>query len=171
MADISINKQPSNIKSLKADGMEKILAVLSTVLLLAALTALGRGLDEWHLLPWQVWTHLGTILTALAITPVMMLRKRGDDLHRLLGWIWSAAMFATALISFDIRLIAKGEFSFIHLLSLLTLVGVPVLIGTARRHKIAQHRRQARGFIIGALLVAGFFTFPFDRLLGSWLFG
>lgn len=25
--------------------------------------------------------------------------------------------------------------------------------------------------IIGALLLAGFFTFPFDRLLGRWLFG
>ena len=25
--------------------------------------------------------------------------------------------------------------------------------------------------ITGALLVAGFFTFPFDRLLGHWLFG
>jgi len=28
-----------------------------------------------------------------------------------------------------------------------------------------------RGLIIGALLIAGFFTFPFHRLLGHWLFG
>ena len=27
-----------------------------------------------------------------------------------------------------------------------------------------------RGLVIGALLIAGFFTFPFNRLLGSWLF-
>jgi hypothetical protein len=25
--------------------------------------------------------------------------------------------------------------------------------------------------VVGALLTAGFFTFPFHRMLGSWLFG
>jgi uncharacterized membrane protein len=29
----------------------------------------------------------------------------------------------------------------------------------------------ARGMVLGALLVAGFFTFPFGRLMGRWLFG
>jgi uncharacterized membrane protein len=28
-----------------------------------------------------------------------------------------------------------------------------------------------RGMVTGALLVAGFFTFPFGRMLGAWLFG
>ena len=32
-------------------------------------------------------------------------------------------------------------------------------------------RGQARGFMVGALLVAGFSTFPFNHLLGGWLFG
>lgn len=27
------------------------------------------------------------------------------------------------------------------------------------------------GFGLAALLIAGFFTFPFGRLLGRWLFG
>ena len=32
------------------------------------------------------------------------------------------------------------------------------------------HRGSVRGMVTGALLVAGFFTFPFDRMLGHWLF-
>jgi uncharacterized membrane protein len=101
----------------------------------------------------------------------MLLRQRGDGLHRLLGWIWAICMFITAFISLDIRLINRGTFSLIHILSVITLVGVPVLIISARRRDIGRHRGQARGFVIGALLIAGFFTFPFNRLLGSWLFG
>jgi uncharacterized membrane protein len=33
-----------------------------------------------------------------------------------------------------------------------------------------RHRRGVRAMVTGALLIAGFFTFPFDRLLGHWLF-
>ena len=42
-------------------------------------------------------------------------------------------------------------------------------IGTpdaARTHKVALHRSSVRGMVTGALLIAGFFTFPFGRLLG-----
>ena len=41
----------------------------------------------------------------------------------------------------------------------------------ARTHKVALHRGSVRGMVTGALLIAGFFTFPFGRLLGRWLVG
>jgi uncharacterized membrane protein len=152
------------------DTLERICAFLAIALLLAATVAVIKGRPQWNLIPWQVWVHLATLAVVLVITPVMMLRRRGDGRHRLLGWIWSVCLFATALISLDMRQINNGGFSFIHILSVITLVGVPVLILSARRRDIARHRGQARGFVIGALLIAGFFTFPFDRMLGSWLF-
>ena len=158
-------------RSIAPDRIEQACGALALVLLGFVIAAVLRGPPEWPKIPWIIWTHLATIGTALAITPVMLWRRRGDRLHRRLGWIWSICMFTTALLSFDLRFINRGEFSVIHLLSLLTLVGVPVLVISARRHDIARHRRQARGFVIGALLVAGFFTFPFGRLLGGWLFG
>ena len=80
-------------------------------------------------------------------------------------------MVFTALISLSIRQVNDGQFSLIHLLSLLTLVLVPLLIWEARRHKVASHRSWVRGLVTGALLIAGFFTFPFGRMLGDWLFG
>jgi uncharacterized membrane protein len=152
------------------DVVERIAAFLAIALLAAAVIAVWKGRPQWELLSWQLWLHLATLAVALALTPVMMLRRRGDNRHRLLGWIWAVCMFVTALISFDIRMTNDGGFSFIHILSVLTIIGVPVLILSARRRDIGRHRGQARGFVIGALLVAGFFTFPFDRLLGQWLF-
>jgi uncharacterized membrane protein len=35
---------------------------------------------------------------------------------------------------------------------------------------VKRHRRSVRAMVTGALLIAGFFTFPFNRLLGHWLF-
>lgn len=89
----------------------------------------------------------------------------------MLGWIWAGALFLTAALSFGVREINAGGFSFIHLLSLLTIVQVPLIVLHARRHDWRRHRAAVRGMVAGALLVAGFFTFPFGRLMGSWLFG
>jgi hypothetical protein len=51
-----------------------------------------------------------------------------------------------------------------------TLVQVSLIVRAARAHDVARHRRRVRGMVTGALLISGFFTFPFGRMLGSWLF-
>ena len=101
----------------------------------------------------------------------MLLRPRGDRKHRQLGWVWCAAMFLTVFDSLWVRVINPGHFSYIHALSLFTLVQVPLIVLRARRHDWQRHRRSVRLMVTGALLIAGFFTFPFGRLLGHWLFG
>ena len=153
------------------EAYDKFLAVAATLLLAAALAALVRGAAHWGELPATLWGHILTILVALVLTPVMMLRRRGDRAHRALGWIWAAALFLTAALSFWVRTINPGGFSLIHLLSVLTLVQVPLIVLAARRHDWKRHRRAVRAMVTGALLVAGFFTFPFGRLMGAWLFG
>ena len=79
-------------------------------------------------------------------------------------------MILTALVSFTIRDTNKGGLSFIHILSIWTLIQVPLIFWSARTHDVRKHRSSVRGMVLGALLIAGFFTFPFDRLLGHWLF-
>jgi len=160
-----------NTKPTTPDLYERLLAFASMLLLLAVLAALAKGYPTWGQVPWQVWPHLITILIALALTPLMLLRRRGDATHRLLGRIWVASMFLTALLSFNVRGINHGGFSPIHLLSAFTVVMAPLAWWFAYTHRIANHRRAIRGLVTGALLVAGFFTFPFNRLLGQWLFG
>ncbi len=159
------------VKSLHPDTFERVLAGCAALLLFAVVAALARGYPEWNRIPLTVWAHLATIAVALALTPVMLLRPRGDRLHRRLGWVWASSMLATAMISFSIREMMDGRLGIIHILSAWTAIQVPLIVWFARTHDITRHRSSVRGMVTGALLIAGFFTFPFNRLLGSWLFG
>lgn len=150
---------------------DRALAAAALVLLGVIVVALARGRPHWAELPANVWYHLATVVLVLVLTPVNLIRPKGDRPHRMVGWLWCLALFGTAALSFDIRLINRGALSPIHILSALTLVEVPRIILAARRHDIAAHRKRVRGLVMGALLIAGFFTFPFGRELGDWLTG
>lgn len=151
--------------------IERVLGVLSLILLGLVIAALAKGSAYWVRLPWTLWLHLVTMMITLALTPAILWMRRGTRLHRQLGYAWVAALAVTAIDSFAIRMANKGGLSFIHVLSVVTLIALPILVTSARRHQHARHRRTVRGLVIGALLTAGFFTFPFHRMLGSWLFG
>lgn len=150
---------------------DRLLAVAAGLLLLAVTLAIVRGYGDWTKIPGNVWAHIITIYVALALTPLMLLRRRGDQLHRTLGYIWVISMALTAAISFTMQLINPGGYSLIHILSAWTLLQVPLIVIRARQHDIRRHRNAVRGMVLGALLIAGFFTFPFGRLMGNWLFG
>jgi uncharacterized membrane protein len=157
--------------SFAPDSFEKILAIGAIIMLSAMLIAIAKGSAEWVKIPVRVWVHLFAMTVALSLTPIMMLRQRGDARHRLLGKIWVAAMFFAAVSSFWLRSLNDGGFSLIHALSVFVIIQAPLIYWSARTHNIKRHRRSVRGMVLGAVLVAGFFTFPFDRLLGHWLFG
>ena len=159
-----------SVQSLAPDRFERVLAIGGAVLLAFVLVALFKGRAQWHAVPPLVWAHLATIMIALALTPVMLLRRRGDAFHRQLGWVWAVSMFTTAALSFGVHVSNPTGFSIIHILSVWTVIQVPIIVWSARAHNIVRHRRAVRGMVLGALLIAGFFTFPFDRLLGHWLF-
>jgi uncharacterized membrane protein len=154
--------------SLQPDRYEKILAAAVVLFILVSI-ALLRGHDAWVDLGLLMWLHLASVMLPLAITPVQLLRRRGDGAHRLLGRIWALSLFATALISLGIRDINDGGFSFIHIFSIVTIITVPMLVFAARHHRIARHRGAVRGLVTGALLTAGYFTLIPSRMLGGWL--
>ena len=166
-----LGRPAAKAKPISADRLERVLACAAMALLAAVLAALARGVDKWHFVPALVWAHLLTIMVALALTPVILLRGRGDRRHRTLGTIWVVAMIATAAISLFVHVSGPGHFSFIHILSVWTLIQVPIIWWSARTHNVARHRTSVRGMVIGALLTAGYFTFPFNRMLGHWLLG
>ena len=171
MATTASPAPPSARLSLKPDLLDRVLAATATTLLAFVLTALWRGRSQWAEVPAFAWAHIATIVIAVTLTPVMLLRPRGDRLHRRLGWAWVSAMALTAALTFWIRGINQGSLSLIHILSAWTLIQVPLIVWSARAHNHRRHRNSVRSMVIGALLVAGIFTFPFDRLLGRWLFG
>jgi uncharacterized membrane protein len=155
--------------ALRPDTYEKFLAAAAATLFVLVLTALMRGSADWAGIRPLVWAHLATVMVPLAITPVQLLRRRGDAAHRTLGWIWAISLFATALVSFGIRDINQGGLSFVHIFSVITIITVPLLVFAARRHRIARHRGAVRGLVTGALLAAGYFTLMPGRILGGWL--
>lgn len=150
---------------------DRLLAIGAAIILSATIAALLRGSAFWPRIPLNIWVHIALIVVAMALTPLMLLRRRGDRLHRRLGYVWVSAMLLTALVSLDIRVINRGDFSPIHLLSIWTIIQAPLIVIRARQHDAVRHRRAVHGMVLGALLIAGFFTFPFNRLLGSMLFG
>jgi uncharacterized membrane protein len=157
----------------------RLLAVISAALAVAALMALWRGRADWGQVPVLVWLHLATVLAATVLTPVMLLRRKGTRRHRQLGYVWVTAMAGTALVSLFFNTgsrspgqlgVLTGDISPIHALSVFVLAMVPLIVVRARQHRVRAHESAVRGMVIGALLVAGWFTFAFDRVLGTWLF-
>jgi uncharacterized membrane protein len=157
--------------SLAPDRLETALGWLSLVLLAVVVVAIARGYAHWGEVPGTIWVHLATMMAALAITPAILWHPRGTTRHRVLGYTWCACLFTTAALSFWIRVSHPGHLSFIHILSGWTLLMVPFIIFAARTGRTGRHRRAVRGMVIGALLIAGFFTLPPFRMLGEWLLG
>lgn len=109
--------------------------------------------------------HILAACLALLIGLVLLVGEKGSGLHRTLGWLWAVAMATVAISSIFIRDINGGVFSWIHLLTGWTLIILPMGLYAARRHRVAAHRRHMTGLFVGALVIAGMFTFLPGRLM------
>ncbi|MCW2855997.1 MAG: hypothetical protein JWR52_1612 [Marmoricola sp.] len=99
--------------------------------------------DGWTAL---IALHAVGATTALGLGAYLIVRPRkGDLLHRRIGRIWMADMYWVAFSSFGIKRLSPGHFSWIHGLSLWTIVSLTMALWAARAHRIQQHR----GWVIG----------------------
>ncbi len=108
----------------------------------------------------------------LDAAPAIPLAPKGTLPHRTIGWIWVCLMAAVAVSSFwihQIRLV--GPWSPIHLLSIFTLVVLPLGVWKAHHHRITDHRRIMIFIFSGALVIAGLFTLLPGRIMHSVVFG
>jgi uncharacterized membrane protein len=117
----------------------------------------------------MLYLHLALSLLALLTILAILALPKGTDAHRLLGRIAAAALILSALSSFGIQ--ARGHLSWLHILSVVTLVNIPYAIWAVRRGRIAGHK-QAMLINAGGLFVAGLFaTLAPGRFLYGLLFG
>ena len=115
--------------------------------------------------------HMVAAILAFLIGGYVMVRRKGDRLHRNLGKAWVALMAIVALTSFAIHTIRViGPFSPIHILSVVTLVSLWVAVRAARRRDIARHLNVMRSLYVFALIGAGAFTFLPGRLMNRIAF-
>lgn len=116
--------------------------------------------------------HAVPAIAAFLLGSVQLWAPKGTVPHRVLGWIWVVLMALVALSSFFIHTICTvGPFSVIHLLSIVTLVALPLGVWRARRHKVRAHRKTMQLLFLGALLIAGIFTFMPGRIMHDVAFG
>jgi uncharacterized membrane protein len=116
--------------------------------------------------------HAFAAIGAFALGLIQFAAPKGKLPHRTIGWIWVTLMAVIASSSFFIHEIKMvGPFSPIHLLSIFTLLMLPLAVLHARRHNVKQHRGAMIGIFIGALLVAGAFTFVPGRIMHAVAFG
>ena len=148
---------------------DPLLAAAALLMVLQAF-AFGRHMSQpaVTLSPWMI-LHLSAVLPALPLGAVMLWRRKGDQTHRLLGRIWATLMLIAAAASFGIHSL-MGHLSPIHILSVITLIGIPRAIWDARHGRIARHRRTMT-IVYTGLVVAGYFTLIPTRLIGHFLFG
>ena len=76
-------------------------------------------------------------------------RRRGDRPHRSIGWLFVVLMYAVAGSSFFIRMIRPGSFSWIHALSVLTIVTLTLALWHARAGRVRRHAGNMIGTYLG----------------------
>ncbi len=122
--------------------------------------------------PLAVQVHAFAAVAAFALGALQFAGIRmGRTAHRVLGWSWVALMAIVAGSAMFIREIFDGWLSPIHLFVPLTIVGIAAGLGAIRRGDVSAHRRHMRGVFIGALVIAGAFTFLPGRTMHAVLFG
>jgi uncharacterized membrane protein len=119
-----------------------------------------------------IQVHAFAAIAAFVLGIVQLAGPKGTLPHRTIGWTWVTLLAVVAISSFwidELRVI--GPFSPIHLLSIFTLVMLPLAVLHARRHRVVQHRRAMISIFFGALVVAGLFTLLPGRIMHAVVFG
>jgi uncharacterized membrane protein len=116
--------------------------------------------------------HALAALAAFVLGVVQFAAPKGTLPHRTIGWIWVTLMLAVAASSFWIHQIKLwGPWSPIHLLSIFTLIMLPLGVWRAHSHRVRDHRNIMIGLFSGALIIAGLFTLLPGRIMHTVVFG
>lgn len=130
------------------------------------------SLDPLLAAPIVVQIHAVAALGAFGLGVVQLAAPKGTLPHRTLGYLWVALTLVVATSSFGITGIDRsGRYSWIHLLSVLTLVLLPLAVLAARRHHVDRHRKAMTALFAGALVIAGLFTLLPGRIMHRVVFG
>ncbi len=121
--------------------------------------------------PAVIQLHVAAALLSVVLGPVAILRRSRDIVHRTAGRLWVASMAITAGSSFWISEDPMiGPFSVIHILSVITLLGLVSAFRAIRAGDVAKHAATMRALYAQALMLAGAFTFFPGRRMSEAFF-
>ena len=116
-----------------------------------------------------IWIHLSAAVAALVLGATIFLARKGTLLHKVSGRIWAGLMLVTAVSTVWIK--GDGSYSWIHLLSIATVLILAGVVYAAIAGRVQRHRQGVIGLYAGSLIVAGLFALMPQRLLGKMLWG
>lgn len=146
-------------------------AIVPLTILVVAAMVLHPKLSLLAPQPVAVKVHLAFAISALFLGGVMMASRKGARFHRTAGWIWVTMMMTVAISSLFVTGLNGAHWSWIHALSLFTIVSLPAGVWAARTHQVKPHRRTMMGVFYGGLIIAGLFTFIPGRVMYQIFFG
>ena len=133
---------------------------------------------QWRLDAAVIATHSAAALLALFMGAAIFSGRKGTPLHRRLGWVYVGLMAVVATTAAFIQDINPGRYSLIHLLILVTIVGLWWSLRGIRRYRRTRNPRHLRQHIVAmistfffALVLAGVFTLLPGRIFHRLLFG
>lgn len=122
-----------------------------------------------------MYAHLATVIPSVFIGAYLLIVKKGTSGHRLLGKIYMTLMMTTAIITLFMPALVGPQllnhFGWIHSFSFLTIYTVPTAIIAIKKGKIKTHQRKMVLLYVGAILIAGAFTFMPGRYMHELFFG
>lgn len=83
--------------------------------------------------------HLMAVVPAIGLGAIILARPKGTRLHRALGRSWSGLVLIAVLSSLGIRT-EQGDFTYPHLLILLTAAFLLLALRAIRKRRIQLHR-------------------------------
>lgn len=122
-----------------------------------------------------MYAHLWTVVPCVFMGAYLLFAKKGGLLHRKLGIVYMTLMVTTAVIALFMearvgpRLL--NHFGYLHLFSLLVLWTVPTALIQVKKGNIKNHQRKMILLYVGAIGIAGGFTFVPGRYLYEVFFG
>jgi len=130
------------------------------------------SLDQLLAEPGVFQIHAFAAMAAFLLGTVQFVGPKGTIPHRSVGVIWVLLMLTVAISSFWIHdLRVWGPWSPIHLLSIFSLIMLPLGVTYARRHNVVGHKSTMLGIFAGALIIAGIFALAPGRIMHRVVFG
>ena len=121
--------------------------------------------------PLWIQIHAGTAILAFFVGLYLLLARKGNGPHRMLGYLWVTSLAIAAISSLFIHQIRMlGPYSLIHLLAIWSLRELVLGVLAARRGDIREHRSRMGGLYFGGMMIAGLFTFLPGRIMNRMLF-
>ncbi|MFT5925780.1 MAG: putative membrane protein [Rubritalea sp.] len=122
-----------------------------------------------------MYIHLVTVIPCVFVGAYLLLFSKGTKWHRSLGKYYMISMVITAVVSLLMPAMVGpqflGHFGWIHLFSFLTLWSVPTAYIAIRKGQVKKHKIKMILLYIGALMIAGGFTFVPGRYMYEVFFG